>query len=200
MSFAKHQISLILRAAIGVAQGEPVNINSFFQKEKKMETKERRTRVMGGILALVGLLLVWTLATAGNLEPSGPPASTMKTLDEIYDAVVEGSSGVSEREGYCQSFEVDANSTLTLLTVPTGKRLVFLNLNNNGSPYNLRLTVNDTLFIDLGGLGWYPSAPGLYKDFPDRCVIVDEGATLKCINTYFSSLKVTIIGYFYDVE
>jgi parallel beta-helix repeat protein len=48
-----------------------------------MEAEENRTKVVVGILSLACLLLVWTLAMAGNLEPSGPPASTMKTLDEV---------------------------------------------------------------------------------------------------------------------
>lgn len=48
-----------------------------------METKEKSTRFIVGVLALAGLLLVWTLATAGDLEPNAPPAPTMKTLDEV---------------------------------------------------------------------------------------------------------------------
>jgi parallel beta-helix repeat protein len=48
-----------------------------------MGTKEKRTKVVVGVLALAALLGIWTLAKAGDLEPSAPPGPTMKTLDEV---------------------------------------------------------------------------------------------------------------------
>jgi hypothetical protein len=38
-----------------------------------------------------------------------------------------------------------------------------------------------------------------YADFPDRCVVVNAGETLKVVNDESSALKVMIVGYFHDV-
>lgn len=45
-----------------------------------METKRKRTRVVVSLSALVVFSL---MVYAGDLEPSGPPGPTMKTLAEI---------------------------------------------------------------------------------------------------------------------
>jgi hypothetical protein len=47
-----------------------------------METRQKRTKVVGG-LALAGLLVLSLFAVAGNLEPTAPPGPTMKTLDQV---------------------------------------------------------------------------------------------------------------------
>jgi hypothetical protein len=161
-----------------------------------METKGKNTKVVTCGLALAGLLLVWTLATAGDLEPSAPPASTMKTLDEIYDAVVEGSSGISERQGYIKCVEVGADSTYTFFTVPAGKCFVLLKLN---MAYTTTLTVDDLLFIGPRSF-WLESELSNVVDFPDRCVLVNAGETLKAVNEHPTvAYDVSIVGYFYDV-
>jgi parallel beta-helix repeat protein len=48
-----------------------------------MVTKQKRTKVVVSVLALAGLCVFSLFAVAGNLEPSAPPAPTMKTLDEV---------------------------------------------------------------------------------------------------------------------
>ncbi len=48
-----------------------------------MKTKEKRTKVVVILLALVGLVVLSPFALAGSLEPSAPPGPTMKTLDEV---------------------------------------------------------------------------------------------------------------------
>jgi hypothetical protein len=160
-----------------------------------METKEKRTNVITCVLALAGLLLVWTLATAGNLEPSAPPASTMKTLDEIYDAVTEGASGIAEREGYMKCVLMDPCSTYTFFTVPAGKCFVLLKVNMG---YGISLTVDDQLFIGQRSF-WLESEIRSTADFPDRCVLVNAGKTLKAVNAYSSTFDVAIVGYFFDI-
>lgn len=48
-----------------------------------MERKEKRRKVVVSALGLAGLLVLSLFAIAGNLQPSAPPAPTMKTLDEV---------------------------------------------------------------------------------------------------------------------
>jgi hypothetical protein len=171
-----------------------------------METKGKSTKVVTCVLALAALLGILTLATAGNLEPNAPPAPTMKTLNEIYDAVIAGSSGVSERQGYWQDVNVGALSSYNFFTVPTGKQFVLLKvtmLGNATQPNNFNAYLTDGNFsmssrymryyADLNNFGF------CYEDFPDRCVVVNAGNTLRIINNDSFLEKVKIVGYFHNV-
>jgi hypothetical protein len=171
-----------------------------------MEMKDKSMKVLACVLALAGLLGLLTLAIAGDLEPNGPPAPTMKTLNEIYDAVIAGSSGISEREGYLKHVDVDPCSTYTFFTVPTGKRFVLLNLTFRYDYSEFRrkayLTVNGNFLTGYPYLRSYTDPLNMiqsYADFPDRCVVVNAGETLKVVNDESSALKVMIVGYFHDV-
>ncbi|MFA5252004.1 MAG: hypothetical protein WC454_05400 [Phycisphaerae bacterium] len=163
--------------------------------------EEKRTKVVVCVLALAVLSGILTLATAGNLEPDAPPAPTMKTLNEIYDAV----AGVSQREGRLQQVNVDASSTYTLFTVPAGKQFVLLNLTfrYDSSKRRAYLTVNDNFLTGYPYVRSYTDTSNFtqsYADFPDRCVVVNAGETLKVVNEEPSAaLKAMIVGYFYDV-
>jgi hypothetical protein len=49
-----------------------------------MRTKKRSTKEVALFIAIIGaLLFAPCMATAGQLQPTAPPAPTMKTLDEI---------------------------------------------------------------------------------------------------------------------
>jgi hypothetical protein len=163
--------------------------------------KDKRTKIAVGVLALAGLLGLLTLSTAGNLEPNAPPAPTMKTLNEIYDAV----TGVSQREGRLQQVNVDPCSTYTFFTVSAGKQFILLNLTfryDDTSRRKAYLTVNDNFLTGYPYLRSYTDPANMiqsYADFPDRCVVVNSGETLKVVNDEPSVLKVMIVGYFYDV-
>lgn len=164
--------------------------------------KEKSTRVTVCVLVLAILSGILTLATAGNLEPDAPPAPTMKTLNEIYDAV----SGASQREGCLQQVNVDASSTYTLFTVPAGKQFVLLNLTfrYDSSKRRAYLTANDNFLTGYPYVRSYTeSATNFiqsYADFPDRCVVVNAGETLKVVNEESIALKAMVVGYFYEVE
>jgi len=142
-------------------------------------------------IVLCGLLGFSLLAIAGDLDPPGPPAPTMKTLDDIYKTA---SSGIAEREGYIQSFEFQgASSAETLLTVPTGKRFVLLKAAWTDKYDDL--TVDDNLFVDL-----FVFSTNLV-DFPDRCVVLNANETLKLVKSGDAGThRVCITGYFYDIQ
>lgn len=171
-----------------------------------METKDKRTKIAAGVLALAGLLSLLTLSTAGNLEPNASPGPTMKTLNEIYDAVIAGSSGVSERQGYWQDVNVGALSSYNFFTVPTGKQFVLLKVTMRGNatqPNSFNAYLTDGNFsMSSRGMRYYADKDYFgfcYEDFPDRCVVVNAGNTLRIINKDSFLEKVKIVGYFYDV-
>jgi hypothetical protein len=167
-----------------------------------METKDKRTKIAAGVLALAGLLSLLTLSTAGNLEPNASPGPTMKTLNEIYDAVI----GVSQREGYIGHFALPAKSNVVCFIVQAGKQFVLLNLtfryDDSASRRKAYLTVNGNFLTGYPYLRSYTDPTNMiqsYADFPDRCVVVNAGETLKVVNDESSALKVMIVGYFHDV-
>jgi len=166
-----------------------------------METKKAKTTVVVGLLALAGLVVFSLTAGGGNLEPSAPPGPTMKTLDEVYNAAT---SHISEREGYCKTHIVAVDSNETIFTVPTGKQFVLLSL-SSGYDSVWHLTVNDNLFIDASIARQAMVEPVYvwWRDFPDRCVVVNAGETLKAWNEsggLGNVLYMTFIGYFHDVQ
>jgi hypothetical protein len=163
-----------------------------------METKDKRTKVVAGILVLAGLLGIWTLATAGDLEPDAPPGPTMKTLNEIYDAV----TSVSQREGYIGHFDVPAESNVPCLPndgiVPTGKQFVLLKLVLHSS--YLHLIKNDSFLTGAPYTVNCIDQEKTFMDFPDRCVVVNEGESLGIENPSGSTRMAMIVGYFHSVE
>jgi parallel beta-helix repeat protein len=52
-----------------------------------METGKGRTKLLVSLSALVALLIYSVTGIAGNLQPGGPPAPTMKTLNEVEPRV-----------------------------------------------------------------------------------------------------------------
>jgi hypothetical protein len=151
------------------------------------------------------------ISRAGDPIPPEPPGPTMHTLEEIYDASISDSSGVSQREGFHKFITLAEDSVEELLTVEPGKRLVLLKLYaplQTADAYQWRLTVNDIEFIDgtitkYGGeysSGGWTNTYKYEHNFPDRCVVVDAGETLKVVNYHpTNALWMTLIGYYYDV-
>jgi hypothetical protein len=169
-----------------------------------MEKRNVNTNLVAALLVVIAVLGYGLIGKAGNLEPSAPPDSTMKNLQEIYDAVeatqttvVTEGSGVSQREGYCGYFPVGSGSQ-TIFTVDVGKRFVLLRLDVTLGDWTL--TVNDTTFIYYPIMNHYLAGDfSCTLEFPDRCVVVDGGDTLKFVYSGGSTNHVHIIGYFYDV-
>lgn len=164
--------------------------------------KEEKAKIAAYLLIFVGLLGLWTVAAAGDLEPNGPPAPTMKTLDEIYDAAAGG----PQREGYIGHFDVSGGSNAVCFTVPTGKEFVLLKVvfryDSSTMKRQACLTVNDEFLTGYPYLRSYTDPANyiqIFADFPDQCVVVNAGGVLKVVNNESVPLNAMIVGCFYDV-
>ena len=180
-----------------------------------MEKRNVTTNLVAALLVVIAVLGYGLIGKAGNLEPSAAPDSTMKTMQEIYDAVeatqsavVEEGSSVLQREGFCKTLNVTSGTT-PVLTVPAGKRFVLLKLYAYYDVISLSwsLMVNDSTTLFDGNIVRAGSEMVMtweyiqqfIHDFPDRCVVVDGNDTLNVFNFGGSTLHITIIGYYYDV-
>jgi hypothetical protein len=149
---------------------------------------------VGSILLAVLVTGAWVFAQ-GSLTPPGPPGSSMVTLTQIYEAV---NGGVAQRQGFCRSLDVEGITTQTLVTVPAGQEFVLLKLyasDAGGGAW--RLTANSDLLLD-GHITNKSLADrfGYIHDFPDRCVVVAGGKTLRIAGLLSSNtVHMTLIGY-----
>lgn len=169
-----------------------------------MKTQKVETKVVVLVSAVVGLLAFSLFAAAGGLENNGPPSPMGRPFDRIHDAIT---SQNAEREGYCRTFVLPADSNQVIFTVPDGKRFVLLKLYAYETDWNL--TVDDSLFIDGSIIDFRSRNLGIHlvygfpivgdRDFPSRCAVVYAGETLSASSGY-KTVKLTIIGYFYDVQ
>ena len=149
----------------------------------------------------------------------------------LFPSMTEGKSKAppwqnneEQRDGYSQTFVIEANSSL--IEVPEGKCYVLLRLYSRiieyvpsdpnvyyDFPYGesvWTLTIDGEMFLNefglydpltLGDLIRYTSGTGIrIGDFPDRCVMVRGGETLGITkHEDIEKLSMTLIGYFCDM-
>ena len=149
------------------------------------------------LLMVVG---IWLFPSMTEGKPKAPPWQNSE----------------EQRDGYSQTFVIEANSTL--IEVPEGKCYVLLSLYARAIDYEpphfedwnasyWTLTIDGEAFLDEYGLydpsQWYGSGvsgAGLLKeDFPDKCVVVKGGQILGITRPdAVDTISMTLIGYFYN--
>ncbi len=150
------------------------------------------------------------IATAGDLEPSAGPGSTMKTLDEIY-AAVTAAPPEPVREPYFREFNVGHHYSAKkeVLTAPVGKRLVILKM--YVSHYNWAIAScsgNCSLAYQFETVLEGPTFDGFsdtmqyVHEFPDGSIAFEGGQTLWLVNRDLqgTNLKALLFGYVCDAQ
>ncbi|MHC4285828.1 MAG: hypothetical protein ACYSWZ_23060 [Planctomycetota bacterium] len=113
-----------------------------------MEMKEKRTKFALSTLVVAGLAVFSLYTIAGDLEPSGPPGPTMKTLEEVEPRTPIDSL----------PFTIDLSGSYYV----TGDLL--------GSPFDDGITINaDNVTLDLRGF----TLTGVLEVQPNDGIVVN---------------------------
>jgi len=150
-------------------------LNSFLKGEK-METRQKRRTVVVSVLVLAGTFMFSLFAVGGNLEPSGPPGPTMKTLGEV------------EPRKAVQSLPGDANS-LYVISQP-GSYYLTGNIVGEPNKCGIALTANNVT-VDLMGFGLI-GVPGSLDGFFVQYQETDEPLPIEEVSFNFSIRNGTI--------
>ena len=162
-----------------------------------METiKKNSSKIV--FLAVIALVCSWAmLGNAGNLNPSAPPGPTMKTLDEVYDAVQSASSGILQREGFFGKFDFPPGyGVIEAFTVQPGKCFVLLKVAFHDMSTYLTVEGTSRQIVAFH----FPNAPNyaVSIDIPDRSFVVNAGETVN-LTCSTGNTFAYIFGYYYDV-
>jgi len=111
------------------------------------------------------------------------------------------------KEGFCQYFHVPNDSNEVICIVPSGERFVLRKLYCTTRNTDWALNVDDNVLIDghINDFAWeketnltnYHYHSRFVHNFPDGCVVVEQGQTLQAVTTH--AIDLTIIGYFEDL-
>lgn len=188
-------------------------------------TKQRFSLLVKSLFVCIILYIVSSPLSlkGGNLEPAAPPGSTMKSLEDVYNATAStqltvddglatlASSDMAGKEGFTQQFSFinydNIAKNFQVLTVPTGKNLVVLQIYIKGYASSLDVWqggVFSKTLIDSDFLG-YTETTASKKIFPEPCMMIYSDQMLyvkiqpKSIpeNPYWkSTLKFALVGYY----
>jgi hypothetical protein len=163
------------------------------------------------LLVIVGIFGLSRLVA----EPTGQPHSVLTALQGIQDALItlaeqppvmgvktagEIDPNATTIEGYCGDLELVADSNQVVFTVPLGRQFVLRKLyvyhKTSQVTHLWQLTADDAVLVP-GSIAAF--GQGVH-DFPDNCVIVNAGETLKAVNDWSYVFHATIIGYLRNAE
>ena len=104
---------------------------------------------------------------------------------------------IEEREGFSKAFDVSPG-TYPILTVPSGKTFVLLQINSDMAQFSIKADSN-IVIIGEAIIASYATggADKLSHDFPDRCVVFEQGQVLELDNPTYT-ISIQIVGYFYN--
>jgi hypothetical protein len=166
------------------------------------------TRVMAVLLAFAGLMVYGMLVMAGDVEPTAPPGPTMRTLDDIYNAVT--ASG-PQREPFFQEINIASwgySAKKGIVTMPAGKKLVILKMCVTHYDWRIatctgtcNLEYQFTTVLNGSTFDGFSDSVQYIHDFPDGCVTVQGGQPLWLVNLLNGMpLKMLLFGYVCDAQ
>ena len=149
--------------------------------------KKKSIIIVVAVVLLCGIFLVRADDTSSPFYVLG------EKLDAVYEAVVSSSSTAPIVDGYYESLEVTGLTSGTYFTVPEGKEFVLRKWARNYIA--ILLAVNDSVLI-----GSKDFSSTFVIDFPDQCVVISEGDTLKFECPPYEKMRSTVVGYFRDAQ
>ena len=166
-------------------------------------------------IVVVALALAASPSLTATPNSNTPSYSVSEALQGIQEAVSSLAVASTTKEvnsvateGYCEYIETAEDSNQVVLIVPAGRQFVLRKLyarHREKSIWDLwHLEVDGNVLIDGGIIHeLYGQKKGAH-DFPDNCVVINAGETLRAVNEMTEdgsyTLKTTIIGYFRDTQ
>jgi hypothetical protein len=148
---------------------------------------------------VVVILILGSLALASFIPAGGQPEQNqefLKALDKIVYAIEHlPDAAEHQKRGFHKVLEVPPVSEALILIVPRGQKFTLRKLYVYAPSYNnWQLETDYDVFLN----GQISAMGDLMHDFPDKCVNVHSGQTLKANNFCQNyPLKLTVVGYFY---
>ena len=171
----------------------------------------KKTTITVLCLVLLTVLVIWALPAIAGLDTSDEQCRKLNRPGSCRPPGITKQYDCCQRQGYTKTFIIEEEGTQTLFAVPEGKYFVLLRLyvitpweddivwNYVDSAW--QLSAGENFFLDARGLGHEDPFSLWREDFPEGCAAIGEGQSLNVMKSVQGgSLKVTVIGYFSDIE